>query len=189
MPDNQEWERHWNTVCLGIVTVVSAAVGAALFTADLAKIGTSYLAWGLIALAMLAYLNVLSTGGRAIFSTPLRRVVRMASEAICPDDVVIVVAEERQMERVPADVPHRAVFDELPGSGTLGGIHTGIEAARNEWALVVACDLPFLSGSLLDYMAGLRDGVDAVVPVTGGRPEPTHALYSQRCVPAIAERL
>ena len=70
MPESQEWERHWNTVCLGIITVASAAVGAALFTADLAEFGTSYPAWGLIALAMLAYLNVLITGGRAIFSTP-----------------------------------------------------------------------------------------------------------------------
>ena len=41
-----------------IVAVASAAVGAALFTADLAKIGTSYPAWGLIGLSMLAYLNV-----------------------------------------------------------------------------------------------------------------------------------
>ena len=42
MPESQEWERHWNTVCLGIITVASAAVGAALFTADLAEFGTSY---------------------------------------------------------------------------------------------------------------------------------------------------
>ena len=47
MPESQEWERHWNTVCLGIITVASAAVGAALFTADLAEFGTSYPAWGI----------------------------------------------------------------------------------------------------------------------------------------------
>jgi molybdopterin-guanine dinucleotide biosynthesis protein A len=121
--------------------------------------------------------------------TLLRRVVRRASEAVGSDDLVIVVADEGQAERAPEDLPHRVVVDALPGMGTLGGIYTGIEAARNEWALVVACDLPFLSGPLLDYMVGLRDGVDAVVPVIGGRPEPTHALYSRRCIPAIAERL
>ena len=121
--------------------------------------------------------------------TLLRRVVRRASEAVGSDDLVIVVADEGQAERAPEDLPHRVVVDALPGMGTLGGIYTGIEAARNEWALVVACDLPFLSPPLIAYMAGLRDGVDAVVPVIVGRPEPTHALYSRRCIPAITERL
>lgn len=121
--------------------------------------------------------------------TMLRRVVRRASESVGSNDVVIVVANIGQSERAPADIPHRLMLDSFPGSGTLGGIYTGLEAARNEWALVVACDLPFLSAPLLGYMAGLREAVDGVVPVTGGRPEPTHALYSQRCIPAISERL
>ncbi len=121
--------------------------------------------------------------------TLLRRVVRRASEAVGSDDLVIVVADEGQAERTPAEVPHRVVVDALPGMGALGGTYTGLETAWNEWALVVACDLPFLSPPLIAYMAGLRDRVDAVVPVIGGRPEPTHALYSRRCIPAITERL
>ena len=121
--------------------------------------------------------------------TLLRRVVRRASESVGSNDVVIVVANTGQSERAPADIPHRLVLDALPGSGTLGGTYTGLEAARSEWALVVACDLPFLSAPLLHYMTGLRDGVDAVVPVIDGRPEPTHALYSRRCIPSISQRL
>ena len=123
------------------------------------------------------------------YETLLHRVVRRASESVGSNDVVIVVANTGQSERAPADIPHRLALDALPGSGTLGGIYTGLEAARNEWALVVACDMPFLSEPLLRYMTGLRDGVDAVVPVIGGRPEPTHALYSRRCLPAISQRL
>ncbi|MYC32707.1 MAG: molybdenum cofactor guanylyltransferase [Chloroflexi bacterium] len=121
--------------------------------------------------------------------TLLHRVARRASAAVGSNDVVIVLANTGQSERAPADIPHRLALDALPGSGTLGGIYTGLEAARNEWALVVACDMPFLSAPLLGYMAGLREAVDAVVPVTGGRPEPTHALYSRRCLPAISQRL
>ena len=121
--------------------------------------------------------------------TLLHRVVRRASEAVGSNDVVIVVANTGQSERAPSDIPHRLVLDALPGSGTLGGIYTGLEAARNEWALVVACDMPFLSAPLLRYMTGLRDGVDAVTPVISGRPEPTHALYSRLCIPAISQRL
>ena len=121
--------------------------------------------------------------------TLLHRVARRASESVGSNDVVIVVANTGQSERAPADIPHRLALDALPGSGTLGGIYTGLEAARNEWTLVVACDLPFLSAPLLGYMAGLRKGVDAVVPAIGGRAEPTHALYSRRCLPVILQRL
>ena len=121
--------------------------------------------------------------------TLVRRVVRRASEAVGSDDVVLVIADEGQADRAPGDILHRFVVDALPGAGTLGGIYTGLEAARNEWALAVACDMPFLCAPLLEYMAGLRDGVDAVAPVIGGRPEPTHALYSRRCLPVILERL
>ena len=38
-------------------------------------------------------------------------------------------------------------------------------------------------------MAHCRGGVDAVVPAPAGRPEPTHALYSRRCLPVIKDRL
>jgi len=121
--------------------------------------------------------------------TLLHRVARRASEAVGSNDVVIVVAQEGQAERAPSDIPHRLVVDALPGTGTLGGIYTGLEAACNEWALVVACDMPFLSAPLLRYMAGLRNNADAIVPVISGRSEPTHALYSRRCIPAISQRL
>ena len=69
MPDNQEWERHWNTICLGIVTVATAAVGVAFFTADVAEIVTSWATYSLAAVAILAYLSVLFLGTSAIFST------------------------------------------------------------------------------------------------------------------------
>ena len=121
--------------------------------------------------------------------TLLRRVMRRASAATGSADVVAVIANDEQKDRTPPDIPHRLAVDAFPGYGTLGGIYTGLQAARNEWALVVACDMPFLSAPLLGYMAGLREAVDAVVPVIGNRPEPTHALYSRQCIPAISERL
>lgn len=121
--------------------------------------------------------------------TLLRRVMRRASAAAGSSDVVVVIADDGQKDRTPADIPHRLVLDAFPGSGTLGGIYTGLQAARNEWALVVACDMPFISAPLLRYMIGLRNDFNAVVPIIGERPEPTHALYSRQCLPAISQRL
>jgi molybdopterin-guanine dinucleotide biosynthesis protein A len=54
--------------------------------------------------------------------------------------------------------------------------------------MVVACDMPFLNLDLVRRMLALREGADAVVPVLGDRPEPTHAIYSKVCLPFM-ERL
>lgn len=117
------------------------------------------------------------------------RVIRRASEAVSADQVVVVVADPARAAALPLDDSHQTAVDVFPDCGSLGGIYTGLNAASTDWSLVTACDMPFLSAPLLAYMAGLRDGVDAVVPVVDDRPEPTHALYSRRCLPAIETRL
>ena len=121
----------------------------------------------------------------------LCRVIRRAAAGVNANagDVVVVVADPARAAALPLEPEHRTAVDAFPGCGPLGGIYTGLTAARTEWSLVAACDLPFLSVPLLRYMARLRDGVDIVAPVINGRPEATHALYSRRCRPAIAARL
>lgn len=121
----------------------------------------------------------------------LCRVIRRAAASVNANagDVVVVVADPARAAALPLEPEQRTAVDAFPGCGPLGGIYTGLTAARTEWSLAVACDLPFLSVPLLRYMARLRDGVDIVAPVVNGRPEPTHALYSRRCRPAIAARL
>ena len=119
----------------------------------------------------------------------IRRAIRRAVDAISASEVVVVVADTARGMALPLGPEHRTAVDVFPDCGSLGGIYTGLNAARTDWSLVVACDMPFLSGPLLAQMATMRDGVDAVVPEIDGRPEPTHALYSRRCLPAIEERL
>ena len=68
--------------------------------------------------------------------------------------------------------------DVYPESGALGGVHAALAACRTEWAIVVACDLPFVTAELFNYLASLRDGHDAVVPLQpDGRPQPLSSLY------------
>lgn len=43
--------------------------------------------------------------------------------------------------------------DLWPGCGPLGGIFTGLAATRTEYNLFVGCDMPFLTPSLLRYVA------------------------------------
>ena len=105
------------------------------------------------------------------------------------DHTVVVVGDEERAAELP--IPERAevAADIYPGGGSLGGIFTGLTAAEGEWGVAVACDMPFLSEELLGYMLSVRDGFDAVVPILEERPEPTHAVYSKRCLPFMEARL
>lgn len=105
------------------------------------------------------------------------------------DESVIVVNDEHRGSELPLPADAVVAVDAYPGSGSLGGIFTGLQAANSEWALVVACDMPFLNPMLLSRMLDLRTDHDVVVPVLDGRPEPTHALYSKTCLPHMEERL
>jgi molybdopterin-guanine dinucleotide biosynthesis protein A len=88
-----------------------------------------------------------------------------------------------------AHLGYRVVSDVFPGQGPLGGIYSGLKAARNSIALVVACDMPFLNASLLRYMILLSPGHDVVVPRIGEEMEPLHALYSKTCLLAMESLL
>jgi len=81
----------------------------------------------------------------------------------------------------------RAIADNWPGCGPLGGIATALRASDTEWNLIVACDLPYLTREWLQFLARrARESVaDAVVPMNERGPEPLCAMYRKSCEPAI----
>jgi len=77
-----------------------------------------------------------------------------------------------------ADARLPSVADVYPQWGALGGLHAALAACKREWAIVVACDLPFVTAELFLFLAEKRVDHDAVVPVQqDGRPQPLAALY------------
>jgi molybdenum cofactor guanylyltransferase len=85
----------------------------------------------------------------------------------------------------------RAITDDFPGAGPLGGIATALRAADQEWNLIVACDLPYLTPSWLEYLAGraLALAGDVVLPMSAGGAEPLCAMYQKRCEEKIRAAL
>ena len=124
-----------------------------------------------------------SIGGLPLIRRVIERVEQVASE------VLVVVADSSRGEELPLDPRHRVVPDRYPGTGSLGGIFSGLDAASNPWVVAVACDMPFLNLSLIGRMLALREDMDVVVPLIEGRPEPTHALYAKTCLPFIEPKL
>jgi molybdopterin-guanine dinucleotide biosynthesis protein A len=95
---------------------------------------------------------------------------RIAATLLMLTDSVTVVG------RASSNLP--SVADVYPQWGALGGLHAALAACKREWAIVVACDLPFVTAELFSHLASLRLDHDAVVPLQpDDRPQPLAALY------------
>ncbi|HEY5884356.1 MAG TPA: molybdenum cofactor guanylyltransferase [Pyrinomonadaceae bacterium] len=78
------------------------------------------------------------------------------------------------------------VADVYPAWGALGGVHAALANCSSEWALVVACDFPFVTTELFRKMDAVSEGFDAVAPIQAdGVPQPLCTLY--RVDPCLAQ--
>lgn len=84
----------------------------------------------------------------------------------------------------------RQVADIYPAWGALGGVHAALANCSSKWALVVACDFPFVTTDLFARMNDLSADFDAVAPVQAdGVPQPLCTLYRVDSCLAQAELL
>lgn len=120
-----------------------------------------------------------SVGGELLIERVLRPLAELS------DDLIIVTNTPEDYRRFGVQL----VGDVWPGMGSLGGIYSGLRAARHTRALVVGCDMPFLDLSLLRFMVLLSADYDVVIPRLDGLLEPLHAVYSQACLGPIEDLL
>jgi len=102
----------------------------------------------------------------------------------------ILIVTSKEKRDLPDVREAEILVDLYPDKGPLAGIYTGLRAARSEYSIVVACDMPFLNTGLLRYMLKLANGFDAVVPRLGEEmAEPLHAVYARSCLDRMKTRL
>lgn len=78
--------------------------------------------------------------------------------------------------------------DAVEGVGPLGGLLTGLRATSREIAYVVACDMPFLRGELLRFLADRVGENDGAMIQTEKGVEPLCAAYRKRLA-SVVERM
>jgi len=104
--------------------------------------------------------------------------------AVLSTEIIIATAHGEKIPYASA-VRIKMVADVYPGKGPLVGIYSGLIASASPRAIVVGCDMPFLSISLLDYMSQISSTFDVVVPQTRKKVEPLCAVYSKNCLASI----
>lgn len=124
----------------------------------------------------------LRLGGKTLLERVLEAVASLCGE------VVLVTAKGQSLDWLPGDHTFKSVQDLHPERGPLGGLYTGLKASSHAYSVVVGCDMPFLNRRLLAFLVEQARTYDAVVPMVHDRPQPLHAVYTQRCL-AMAESL
>lgn len=97
-----------------------------------------------------------------------------------------VMVSVRQLR---GEVPLPQVCDAQAGGGPLAGLVAGLAQAETPWVFAVACDMPFIQPSVIEQLATLRDGHQAVVSVAGGYRQPLAAFYAVRALPEMRAAL
>lgn len=83
----------------------------------------------------------------------------------------------------------RLIGDRVPECGPLGGLHAALSESQTDATFVIACDMPFVSATLMLHLLELTREADAVVPRTDRGFHPLCAAYTRGCLQAIVARL
>ena len=77
--------------------------------------------------------------------------------------------------------------DAVAGEGPLRGLATGLEQA--EEVVLLACDLPRLEASGVQWLLDRPSGTWGAGTVRAGQPEPLASRYRRACLPAVLQEL
>ena len=84
----------------------------------------------------------------------------------------------------------RVVVDFLADGGPVAGIVSGLMAAGPGVHVVVPCDMPLVSGSVLKMLLGAcSPSWDAAIPELHGEPEPLYGVYRDTALPKLRRYL
>jgi molybdopterin-guanine dinucleotide biosynthesis protein A len=98
-------------------------------------------------------------------------------------EVIVSVRQPRPEINLPQ------VCDDPAHSGPLAGLAAALERASTPWIFAVACDMPFITPAVIEYLALQRADCQAVVPMVGGYPQPLAAFYATSCLKVVRDIL
>lgn len=103
------------------------------------------------------------------------------------DRILVAAGSEAHFDALPEGC--RAVYDETPGLGPLGGLCAGLHTAETDYVLVFAADMPNLSQKAAALLLDSIGDADVCLFQKNGRPEPLFALYRSRVLSAAQDAL
>ncbi|MCA9473809.1 MAG: molybdenum cofactor guanylyltransferase [Nitrospirales bacterium] len=100
--------------------------------------------------------------------------------------IKIVVAEHSP---VTDTLSHQVLTDIFPNKGPVGGLFTALSRSASLSVFLAACDMPFLSASLIRRICELSHGFDVTMVQLSTGMQPMQGVYSRRCTPILKEMI
>ena len=119
----------------------------------------------------------------------LQRVVRLVSQVVALENVVVVSAADQQLPELPVEI--QIAHDAQPDRGPLEGLAAGLSALaeRVEVVYTSGCDVPLLKPEFISHMFELLADHDIVVPQEGKFHHPLAAVYRTSILTHVQELL
>ncbi len=139
---------------------------------------------------------ILAGGGATRFSGRVKALIEIDGQTIL-DRQLAVLRSRFDSICIAANDPSPyaglglpVIPDRETGHGPLAGIAAALGWCTRDWLMVIACDMPHVSGPSLDLLAAARIAdARAVTVIVGDRPEPLFALYHRSCLQAVESLL
>ncbi len=133
----------------------------------------------------------------------IERVIAAAGPATSRLGIIVNAANPQveRYERLAESCDAGLIFDLHEHLGPLGGIHTALmHCGAGESALVLACDLPFITTESLSFLCEIHQDLiphsplptppDVTVPLDqSNRPQPLAAIYDQSLEATVGQML
>lgn len=127
---------------------------------------------------------------------PMIEYVLAAAKSVAEKTIIVIHrdAPDRYRYQQLATAWQAELIDDLHNyRGPLGGIETTLKYTQSsEAAVVLACDLPFMTAEFLRFSLDLHktEKNDLTIPTDqAGRPQMLAAIYSPSCLSAISQML
>lgn len=80
------------------------------------------------------------------------------------------------------------VEDDIPGLGPIGGIYSSLKRISYKNAIVLPCDLPFITIDIIDTLIANSHGYEICIAQNmSGQPEPLVGIYSTSILPNMED--
>ena len=83
----------------------------------------------------------------------------------------------------------KLIKDIIPDKGPLSGIHSVLQYSNTEKNFIISCDMPLVSGELINYLCDIKSNKSILLPKAEGRIQQLCGLYSKSILPEIENLL
>jgi molybdopterin-guanine dinucleotide biosynthesis protein A len=103
------------------------------------------------------------------------------------EEIIIVTNKPEEYK----ELNHKIISDIIVCKGPLSGIHAGLTESSSKYSFVIACDMPNINISYIDYMQSCIEGkdIDGCVTIYKDNLEPFISFYSKDIIKDIEKYL